>query len=1033
MESARTVRVCGIGASAGGIEALNTFFETLPVDLDLAYVVVVHLTPDRKSELPTILARRTSMPVVQVGDHEQTTLEVNHVYVIAPDRKLVITGTSVGAEPFEQPRGHRMAIDLMFRSLADALGDGFAVVFSGTGSDGAVGAKAVKERGGLVLVQDPNDAAYPEMPRAAIATGVADEVLPVKDLAVRLAALARMTPKILPLREPIQADEERALRGVFDLLKKSTGHDFSKYKRNAVLRRVSRRMQLSGQLTIAQYLGYLRSHAREVESLFGDFLISVTSFFRDPEAWSELQAQVVGPLLENSTDEIRVWVAGCATGEEAYSVAILFAEEAERRGIAMNHLLIFATDVDEKALAAAREALYPPAISADVSEARLKRFFHREGDRLRVESALRDRVVFAAHDVLRDPPFSRLDLIACRNLLIYLDRELQERVMGVFRYALREQGHLFLGATESADEELFQVVDAKQRIFAPRGIVEGKRRVLPDLLAAGVLRGARYGREPPPLARSSALELHLAALEQAAPPSVLTDNRGSVLHVSPAAGRFFLQSGGPPARLITDLVRPELRDEVHSLIARAAEHPEPLLSTFTAVKFNGTSRQTAVLVQRIQAEQPAAAKQPAQDNFLVTFLDCGALPGEGTPQPEPTSALVKDLREKLRHGEQRMANMRDEHLAVNEDLRAANEELQSLNEEYRSTTEELETSKEELQSVNEELQTVNNELKLKLEEASRTNNDLENLMAATGVATLFLDRELRIKRFTPKLGEIFNIKIRDHERPIGDLTHALDYALLEQDARRVLTDPTPITREAHDRDGRTYVARLSPYRILGTGEMAGVVVTFFDVTSIKAAEAALQASEVRVVAELETLRCLTRMIYQVATASTGQEELDYILAGAIELQHADYGNVQLLDSSSKQLHIVAHRGFGAPFLERFRIVSADDPTACGRALRTRAVSQIPDVMTDPAFAPYRDVAAKAGYRAVQSAPLISHRDTMLGVLSVHFREPHLFTERDAQIGLLLGQQAADLIERRMRQDQQAPLKHEAGRSTAELE
>lgn len=994
----------------------------MPADLGLAYVVVVHLAPDRKSELPAILSRHTKMPVVQVGDQRSQPLLPDHVYVIAPDRKLIITDNSVGAKPFEQPRGHRMAIDLMFRSLAEARGDGFAVVFSGTGSDGAAGAKAVKSHGGLILVQEPNSAAYAEMPRAVIATGVADVILPVRDLARRLAELARNRPALPPMLdaetgpEAIAGAEEKALRDVLELIRKRTGHDFSKYKRSTVLRRLSRRMQLSGQLAIADYLGYLRAHATEVEALLDDLLISVTSFFRDPESWSALQSEVIGPLLEHTDpdDQIRVWVPGCASGEEAYTVAMLFQEEAERRKSAINHLLVFATDVDEKALAVAREGLYPQSITADVSEARLERFFRREDEHFRVASDVRDRIVFAAHDLLRDPPFSRLHLICCRNLLIYLDRELQQQVMGVFHYALRDEGHLLIGASETADEDLFQALDPHHRIFLARSRA-GVRAVLPELLSAPGPRAVRYGREAPAPGRATGVEMHLAALEQTAPPSVLTDDRGNVVHLSPTVARFFQQSGGPPARRVTDLVRPELRDDLHALINRAMEGPEPRLSAFLPVAFDGASHQVAMLVQ-----QRPVGEDP-REQLLITFLDAGPAPSDAaSPHQEPTSELVRDLREKLRQAEQRIETMRDEHFSINEDLRAANEELQSLNEEYRSTTEELETSKEELQSVNEELQTVNNELKLKLDEVSRAHSDLENLMAATDVATLFLDRELRIKRFTPKLGEIFNVKVRDYERPIGDLTHSLEYDSLEQDAGRVLANPVSIEREIRSRSGQIFAARLSPYRLAGGRDVDGVVITFVDVTEIKMAEAALRGSESRQAAELETLRSLHRMTIAVTSATNTQEALDHILESAIELHHADFGNVQLLEPATERLEIVAQRGFRPDFLVRFRSVGAEDPSSCGRALLTRATVEIPDIAEDAAFAPYRETAIRAGYRAVQSTPLISRSGALIGVLSVHFSAPHAFSDRDRQLGGLLGQWAADLIDSRVHRAAPAP-------------
>ena len=569
-------------------------------------------------------------------------------------------------------------------------------------------------------------------------------------------------------------------------------------------------------------------------------MISVTTFFRDPEAWEALQSQVIAPLVESSdpSEQIRVWVPGCATGEEAFTLAILFHEEFERQKIERS-LIIFASDPDEGSIGIARAGLYPRAISADVSESRLERYFRPEGDHYRVVSGIRDHVVFAVHNFLRDPPFSRLHLVSCRNLLIYLDRELQEQAMGVFCYACRDQAYLFLGAAEMADETLFRALDKKHRIFATRERKSG-RQPLPEVLTTPGVSAVKQQREvrPTSTSRSSAAEIHTAALEEVAPPSLVVDERGYVLHISQSASRFFQQGGGPPANRIMDLVRPELRDELHTLLHRAFEQPTSQLSQFVSVTFNGIPHRVAVLAQQ------RSRKDGVERHALITFLDCGdAAVDQLATEQEPTNELMRSLQEKLCQEEQRVASIRNDYDLTNEDLRAANEELQSLNEEYRSTTEELETSKEELQSINEELQTVNHELKLKLEEVSHTNSDLENLMAASDVATLFLDLDCRISRFTPRLSEIFSVKPRDRERPIGDLTHSLEYSTLEQDARKVLFNSVPIEREVASRDRRVFIVRMSPYRKGGDGEVGGVVVTFIDVTAIKLAETALRESK----------------------------------------------------------------------------------------------------------------------------------------------------------------------------------------------
>lgn len=1027
------IPVCGIGASAGGLEALQTFFTVLPNDLGIAYVIIVHLAPDRKSDLPSIMRRWTSMPVTQVGDHDKIHLERDHVYVIAPDRKLEITDTSVGASQFEQARGQRAAIDLFFRSLASARGDGFAVVLSGSGSDGALGSRAVKEAGGLVLVQDPREAAHGDMPRAVIDTGVADLVLPVKELVERLAELARSKDRLTELvraaedSHPIDRNQERALRSIFDLLLRRTGHDFSRYKRNTILRRLTRRMQLCHQTTITYYLQYLVGNVGEISALFDDLLISVTSFFRDPDAWEALQSQVIGPIVEHADpdEQIRVWVPGCATGEEAYTIAILFHEQFERHGRARN-LIVFASDPDEGSLTVARTGLYPKAISADVSDPRLERFFQLEGEHYRVVNEVRDKLVFAVHNMLRDPPFSRQHLISCRNLLIYLDRDLQEQAMSVLRYACRDQAYLFLGASEMADETLFAALDKKHRIFTTRQLGEGIHPPLPELLAGPSAAALKPPQQFASASRATGAEIHLSTLEELAPPSLIVDERWNVLHLSPTVARFLQQSGGPLTQRVTDLVRPELRDELHGLLHGVSDQPAAQSSLFVAVSFNGSPHRVAMVAQQ------RFSKPGIERHILITFLDGGEVGHEPTLEQEPTNELVRSLREKLRHAEQRIESMRDDSYIANQALHSANEELQSLNEEYRSSTEELETSKEELQSINEELQTVNNELKLKLDEATHTNSDLENLMAATDVATLFLDSDCRIRRFTPTLSQIFSIRARDLERPVSDLTHSLDYPNLESDARKVIATGENLEREVRDNDGHVYLTRLRPYRKTA-GDIDGVVITFVDTTAIKRVEAALRESERRLAEELNIMRMLHDSAIAITTGATLENALDTLMGAALTLTGADCGTIQLLDGDSQVLKIFASRGFGPEFLKVFESVGMGDDSASARAMRTRKTCLVEDVTRDAGFAPHRDVIARARYHAVQAEPLISKDSEFVGVLSVHFREPRVFSNRDRQLGGLLARQAADFIIGRLQRDRLSRLNETLRQRTDELE
>ncbi|HET7607104.1 MAG TPA: chemotaxis protein CheB, partial [Gammaproteobacteria bacterium] len=550
--AATRLTVVGIGASAGGIDALRTFFSAVPADLGVAYVVVVHLAPDYESELASILGRSTKMSVVEVSDHEELELKPNCVYVIAPDRKLVLTPKTVAAAPFSDLRERRAAIDVFFRSLAESHGDGFAIVLSGGGSDGSLGARAVKETGGLVLVQDPREATHEAMPRAVIAAELADVVAPVAELASRLVELVRHRRTLAPLirapREAVTESDEAVLRRFFELVRARTGHDFTRYKRPTILRRLARRMQLNHRADFEHYLALLRESTEEIQALFDDLLISVTAFFRDAGTWEALRSQVVVPLVERAHGEesIRVWVPGCATGEEAYTLAILFREEIARRDVACE-LVVFGSDVDQSALATAREGVYPAAIAADVSEARLARYFRAEGDHFRVTNEIRDSVVFAVHSVLRDPPFSKLHLISCRNLLIYLDRELQQQLQNVFRYGLRDDGFLLIGVSETADPDLFEAVDKHNRIFRARARSPGPPVRLPQLPdVPHVPPTIERVRDRNVRARRSAAETHIEALEELAPPSILVDEHWNVEHLSASAGRFLQQRGGPP-------------------------------------------------------------------------------------------------------------------------------------------------------------------------------------------------------------------------------------------------------------------------------------------------------------------------------------------------------------------------------------------------------------------------------------------------------------------------------------------------------
>ncbi len=828
------IPICAIGASAGGVVALRALFQHLPEDLGLAYVIIVHLSPEHPSALADILASCTRMPVHQVDDAPE--LGRDRVYVIPPDRELVIDGNRITAREFTQPRGFRAPVDVFFRSIASARGDGMAVVLSGAGSDGASGVRAVTEAGGVVFVQDPEDAEFSAMPQNALTTGVVNFVAPIPLLAERIAEVAQSKDSVASIDEDGIAND---LRRIVAFLRSRTGHDFASYKRATVMRRVLRRMQVCRVTDMAAYAERVRAIPEEAQALFDDLLISVTQFFRDEAAFDHL-GQAIGSLLEAPGDEgIRAWSIGCATGEEAYSLAILLLEEAERRNASVP-IQVFASDLDEGALATARAGRYPRTIEADVSEKRLRRFFVDEGTHYRISRRVRDVVLFATHSVLKEPPFLRLDLVSCRNLLIYLERSLQEQLLQLFHYALNEGGILFLGSAETAEsaQDHFIAADRDARIYRARFRAERRMPVLPR-------SGAEYHTFLPEPARprdrdpdARPKQLHSSALESAAPPSALVDKAQQIVHLSPGAGRFILHSGGTFSGKLSNVVRPELRLNLRIALDRALGVKLPTLTLATPTDFDGDTREIAIHVT------PVASETSHGPMALVVFLDGGPYQ-QHAAQDDLTDISrdhVRHLRTELTTAQEALTASRGEHETAIEDLRAANEELQSINEEYRSTSEELETSKEELQSMNEELQTVNAELKGKLESISTAHSDLMNLIAATEIGTLFLDSRLRIRMFTPPMSDLFNITDMDIGRPVTDFSHSLSYESLEVDARRVLRDLDVVETEIQSRDGRWFMMRLRPYRTV-EDRIEGVVATWVDITRRLEIERQLKESQ----------------------------------------------------------------------------------------------------------------------------------------------------------------------------------------------
>ncbi len=857
--------VVGIGASAGGLESLLRFFENMPAGNGMAFVVILHLSPDHESNVAEILQRVTRMPVLQVDG--TTAIKADHVYVIPPNHGLEMNGGELRLAESNRVGGKQVAIDLFFRSLAQAHRERtVAIVMSGTGSDGAAGLARVKERGGVTLAQTPEDAAYDGMPTAAIATGMVDFVASAVDMPRRLQALwsnarrirlpkgARLSPQVMALESAEAARQaEDALRDIMNLLRRQSKNDFRNYKRATVLRRIERRLQVTGLTDLPAYRDYLREHPEESVPLLQDMLISVTNFFRDREAFEALERDWLPGLFDSrSPDEpLRAWVAGCATGEEAYSTAMLLREQMELHHFA-GELQVFATDIDERAITAARAGLYPASIVADVSPDRLRQFFVKEHEQFRVVKQVREKVLFAMHNVLSDPPFSRLDLICCRNLLIYLDREAQSRVLETFRFALKPGGVLFLGTSESADAapNLFTLVDKKNRIYKTNPHAHALRHLpLGTDFARVNMTPALQKPQQRESALSSFAELHRKFIDQVMPPSVLIDARHTVLHLSENAGRFLRHGAGTPSLNLLTNVPAELKTELRTALFQAAHGHAPVQTRAIALNRGATQ-------MRVQMSVRLFGEPGSESSLMLVIFDEVA---DKAPDVLPDSTdpahktLIGQLESEISQLKGHLQETMEQGETSTEELKASNEELQAINEELRSASEELETSKEELQSINEELTTVNFELKVKVEETSKINDDLQNFIASTDIATIFIDRGMRIKRYTPEAARIFNMIASDLNRSLLDITHKLDYELMASDIAEVFKNLNVVERQISSNEGRSYLGRIRPYRT-ADDRIMGAVLTFVDVSALRKAEESVRAGEERLRIAAETTR-----------------------------------------------------------------------------------------------------------------------------------------------------------------------------------
>ncbi|MBV9772290.1 MAG: PAS domain-containing protein [Bryobacterales bacterium] len=826
--------VIGIGASAGGLAALKTFLAQLPEDSGLAVVVVVHLSPDHESRMAELLQPHVRLNVQQVS--ETVRIEANHVYVIPPNANLNAIDTHLRLSKLEEQRRERAPIDHFFRTLARAHdGHSIAVILTGTGSDGTLGIKDIKANGGVVIVQDPNEAEYDGMPQSAIATGMVDLILQVAEIPDAILRFAATEPRVSNgNREDVPQDERVLLQNILAQLRVRTDRDFSRYKPATLLRRIARRMQLNHVEDLRTYAETIRNRIEEAHSLVDDLLITVTHFFRDAEVFKKLEKDLVPKIFARKTsqDAVRIWSAGCATGEEAYSLAMIFAEAAGKFE-APPRIQIFASDLHPGSLNRARAGIFSADIETDVGSERLARFFQKDQGGYRIRKEIRDLVVFSPHNILSDPPFSRMDLISCRNLLIYLEREVQKEVIEIFHYALNPEGVLLLGTAESIEaSDQFRAVDKKLCMFTKRNTPVREPRLPVFPLTRNRLSGdgksATQRREA-----IAAGNLHQRMVEQYAPPSILVGPDNRLVHLSQHAGRFMMLPGGEPTASVLKLVRDELQLELQAALHEAREKRRTVDTKPIPVRFEGHPCPVVMHVR--------PALEPVQEGYILIIFEereaheADASPAESDGATGSSAELIADLRAQLADAHRQTQTVIEEFENTREQMSASSEEIQSTNEELRSTLEELETSKEELQSINEELQTVNQQNRHKVDELAQLSGDLQNLLSATDIATLFLDRNLRILRFTPKLGELFNVRLSDCGRPIGDLTHRLGYPELRSDAEAVLSRLVPLERELKDEAGRWYLTRVLPYRST-EDRIDGVVITFIDIDARKKAE-----------------------------------------------------------------------------------------------------------------------------------------------------------------------------------------------------
>ncbi len=819
--------IVGIGASAGGLEALEAFFDNMPLSDEFAFVIIQHLSPDYKSLMPELLNRHTRFTIHQA--EEGMRVQPGCIYLNQPKKNLIIFNDTLFFAPQEQ--GLNLPIDIFLRALAEDRGEkAIGVILSGTGTDGTRGIRAIKEAGGMVMVQDEESAQFDGMPRSALSTGIVDYVLAPERMPEELKSFIAGHYSLAKRGDAHDGPPpEDALAKILAMIRTKTGIDFSFYKPNTIVRRIERRMGINQIETAEQYIRFMESSPNEAHTLFKEILIGVTKFFREPDAFETIKTKVLPEIFKHKkpNDAVRVWVAGCSTGEEAYSLAIVFSEYCEEHNL-LNDIKIFSTDIDRDALDFASYGIYPESIVADISMQRLGRYFLKKGDSYQVKPAIREKVIFAYHNILKDPPFARTDLISCRNLLIYLQPPLQKRVLSNFQFSLNPDGFLFLGSSETVGDlsSYFKSVDIKWKILRNQG---GRSRMNVETALAGAdLAVRRYDQRKPAITshtgRQSVSESLLEqAISRCLPPAVLVDSSRSVVHIFGEVSEYLRL---PTGRMNTDVTKMAVKDigiPLATGLQQTMRSGEDV--TYRNIRASLGSRVTNLdmTIRHINVQD---------EDYYMILLD--ERPEEKYDESEAEDYSIQaHVQKRINDLEQELQFSKENLQATIEEVETSNEELQATNEELLASNEELQSTNEELQSVNEELLTVNAEYQKKITELTELNDDMDNLMASTEIGTIFFDSDLCVRKFTQPATKIFHLIKSDLGRPITHISHNLEYGEFQEDVERVLRESAPREFEAQNKEGEWFLVRIMPYRT-GGKEISGVVVSFVDITARKA-------------------------------------------------------------------------------------------------------------------------------------------------------------------------------------------------------